>query len=378
MNIENPRDLFPMFSKHGIAYFASCSYGPISKPVKRALLKYIEDWETKGMNWEYWMEKYEELRGESARLLGAKKDEIAIISNVTSGLAAFASSLKYDKRKKVVLSDLNFPTVGHVWLSQRRLGAEVTIVKSRMWKLSIDAIERLVDENTIALSEPHVCYQSGFTYDNLRTLSDMAHEHGAFFVLDDAQATGVLDVDVKKCDVDVLVTTTLKYLMGGAGVGIMYVREDILDELEPLTTGWFGQENPFSFNIYKLEYARSARRFETGSPAVPSIITSLESIRLIRRIGVKRIERKVRGLVKHATEVGISEGLDVMSPEEEGNMGPMFVFRHEKPHDLYERLLERGIVVSPRGPAVRVSFHFFNTKEEIDFFFDVLRDLKVI
>ncbi|RLF65518.1 MAG: hypothetical protein DRN30_03830 [Thermoplasmata archaeon] len=377
MELEDMRKLFPMFSKRQVVYFASCSYGPLSEPVKRALLKYMNDWESKGMNWDFWMEKYEELRSEAAKLLGASRDEIAIVSNVTSGLAAFATSLEYNG-KKVVLSDLNFPTVGHVWLSQQRLGAKVSIVYSESWKISIDALEKVVDDNTIVLSEPRVCYQSGFTYSNIRALSKIAHEHGAYFVLDDAQATGVLDIDVKKADVDVLVTTTLKYLMGGAGVGIMYVRKDIVDDLSPLTTGWFGQEEPFAFDIHKLDYARSARRFETGSPAVPSILTSLESIKLIRNIGVKRIESRVKDLVKYATDLGLSHGMKVLSPKDEENMGPIFAFEHEDPHGLYEMLLDRGIVVSPRGPAVRVSFHFFNTKEEIELLFDNLRDLNVL
>jgi len=378
MEVSKLRDLFPIISEYGVAYFASCSYGPLSKPVMEALNKYKEDWEVKGMNWDFWMEKYEELRSEAAKLIGAKNDEIAIVSNVTTGLAAFATSLKYKSKNKVVLSDLNFPTVGHVWLSQRKLGANVNIIKSRNWALSLDDIRKYVDDNTIVLSEPHVCYQSGFTYNNIKELAEIAHEHDAYFVLDDAQATGVMDIDVHKEDIDVLVTTTLKYLMGGAGVAIMYVREDIIEGLEPLITGWFGQENPFSFDIYDLDFAKSARRFETGSPAVPSILTSVEAIKLIRKIGTNDIESRVKSLVKYATDHGIEYGLDVLSPKNEEHIGPMFVFKHEDPHGLYERLLERKIVTSPRGPAVRVALHFFNTKEDLDALFDALEEFGVL
>lgn len=366
------RSLFPIVSEEGVAYFASCSYGPLSVPVKNAISRYIEDWERKGMNWDFWMEKYEELRKEAAALLGAHSDEIALVSNVTSGLAAIANALNYDG-KKVTLSDLNFPTVGHVWLSQQKRGAKVEFIKSRNWMIDVGDIERAIDSSTLILSEPHVCYQSGFRYSNVRELSTIAHDHGALFILDDAQSTGVIDIDVKGEDVDILVTTTLKYLLGGAGLGIMYVKRDLIEELEPTITGWFGQKNPFAFDIYHLIYANDARRFETGSPAVPTILTSLEAIKLVRQLNPKNIQSHVLSLVSYATRLGKERGLDVLSPGNGENMGPMFVFRAKDPHKLAEGLLKEKIMVSPRGPAVRVAMHAFNSKEDVDRLFEYLK-----
>ncbi|AEC52485.1 putative protein aminotransferase, class V [Pyrococcus sp. NA2] len=366
------RKLFPIVHEEGVAYFASCSYGPLSEPVKNAILNYIEDWERKGMNWDFWMEKYEELRKEAAFLLGAHKDEIALVPNVTSGLIAVANSLNYDG-KKVVLSDLNFPTVGHVWLAQEKRGARVEFVKGRNWSISLEDIERAVDDDTLVLSEPHVCYQSGFKYHRVKELSEIAHEHGALFILDDAQSTGVIDIDVKKEDVDVLVTTTLKYLLGGAGLGIMYIRRELVEELEPTVTGWFGQENPFAFDIYHLNYAGNARRFETGSPAVPTVITSLEAIKLIKKIDPKKIESHVLSLVSYATELGEEMGLDILSPRNPENMGPMFVFKVNNPHGIAEELLREKIVVSPRGPAIRVAMHIFNSENDVERLFEFLK-----
>jgi selenocysteine lyase/cysteine desulfurase len=332
------------------------------------------DWEENGMNWDSWMEKYEELRKEAAVLLGASADEVAIMPNVSFGVNSIASALRLDG-KNVVFSDLNFPTVGHIWLAQKRRGAQVKIVRSTGWRLSIDDIEKAVDNNTLVISEPHVCYQSGFRYDSLRTLSKIAHDHGALIVVDDAQSTGVINVDVKREDIDVLVTTTLKYLMGGAGLGILYVRRELIGELEPLLTGWFAQQDPFSFDIYNLIYASTARRFETGTPAVPTVITSLESIKLIRSIGVEHIEAHVKSLMTYATELGEELGLDIISPKNKENLGPMFVFRVANPRKIAEELLRRGIVVSPRGPAVRVAMHAFNTRDDVERLFESLRDV---
>lgn len=375
MDKQGIQSLFPIVSEKNISYFASCSYGPLSKPVKEALLNYMEDWEKKGMNWDFWMEKYEELRKEAAKLIGAHVDEIALTPNVSSGLASIATALEY-KGKNVVLSDLNFPTVGHVWLAQRKHGVKVQFVSSKEWKIELEEIEKAIDDNTLVLSEPHVCYQSGFKYESILALSDIVHEHGALLVIDDAQSTGVVDIDVKKEQIDVLVTTTLKYLLGGAGLGIMYVRRELIEELEPTITGWFAQQNPFSFDIYNLDYSNSARRFESGSPAVPTILTSLEAIRLIRKIGPKCIESHVSSLVSYATELGEEHHLDVLSPKNQENMGPMFVFKTENPHRIAESFLQNKIIVSPRGPAVRVAMHIFNSKEDIDKLFDYLAVLE--
>jgi len=372
MDVVGIRNLFPMITQRHVAYFASCSYGPLSTPVKKALQSHIIDWEENGMNWDLWMEKYEELRKEAAALIGASADEVAIVPNVSNGVASIASALRLDG-KNVVFSDLNFPTVGHIWLAQRRRGAQVKIIRSTGWRLSIDDIEKAVDNNTLVISEPHVCYQSGFRYDSLRTLSKMAHDHGALMVVDDAQSTGVINVDVRKEDIDIMITTTLKYLMGGAGLGILYVRRELISELEPLLTGWFAQQDPFSFDIHNLVYASTARRFETGTPAVPTVITSLESIKLVRSIGVEHIEAHVKSLVTYATELGEELGLDIISPKNRENLGPMFVFRAADPHKIAEELLRRNIVVSPRGPAVRVAMHAFNTRDDVERLFKSLK-----
>lgn len=374
MNVVSVRNLFPIIVRRNIAYFASCSYGPLSTPVREALQSYIADWEENGMDWDLWMEKYEELRKEAAALIGASADEIAIVPNVSCGLASIASALRLSG-KNVVLSDLNFPTVGHIWLAQRKRGAQVKIVRSKEWKLSIDDIDKVIDDNTLVLSEPHVCYQSGFKYDSLRALSKMAHDHGTLIVVDDAQSTGVMNVNVKKEDIDIMITTTLKYLMGGAGLGILYVRRELISELEPLLTGWFSQQDPFSFDVYNLTYASTARRFETGTPAVPTVITSLESIKLVRNIGVENIEAHVKSLVTYATELGEELSLDIISPKNSENVGPMFVFRVANPHKIAGELLKRGVVVSLRGPAVRVAMHVFNTKDDVEKLFEGLTDM---
>ncbi|MEM4486190.1 MAG: aminotransferase class V-fold PLP-dependent enzyme [Zestosphaera sp.] len=374
MSTADVRNLFPVIAQRNTAYFASCSYGPLSVPVKEALQSYMADWEEKGMNWDLWMEKYEELRREIAALIGATADEIAIVPNVSSGLASVASALKLEG-KSVVLSDLNFPTVGHVWLAQRKRDAQVKIVRGTEWKLNVEDLERAIEDNTLVLSEPHVCYQNGFKYSSVRALSEIAHKHGALMIVDDAQSTGVINIDVKKEDVDVMVTTTLKYLMGGAGLGILYVRKELIEELEPLLVGWFSQQEPFSFDIYNLTYSSTARRFESGTPAVPTVITSLESVKFVRSIGVENIEAHVKSLVMYATRLGEELGLDIISPKNIENMGPMFVFRSMNPHKVAEELAKRRIIVSPRGPAVRVAMHIFNTKEDIEKLFENLMDM---
>lgn len=376
MNLYDVRSLFPLISESNVVYFASCSHGPLSKPVKQALLDYIDDWGMKGMDWDHWMVKYEELRAEAASLLRASVDEIAIVQNVSSGLATVASALKYGgERSKILLSDLNFPTVGHVWSAQRRHGVTVEIIKSVNWRINLQDIEKRVDDRTLAVSEPHVCYQSGFTYESLRGLAEIAHGHDALLIVDDAQSTGVIDIDVKKEDVDVLVTTTSKYLLGGAGLGILYVRRNLIEELEPVLTGWFSRENPFTFNIHDFNYARSARRFETGTPSVPAVLTAIEGIKLLRRVGIKDIEKHVRSLVSYATERGQELGLDVLSPVNPESMGPMFVFKASDSIEISRKLLERGIMVSPRGSAIRVSMHMFNTRDEVDRLLDILKDI---
>src|SRR5437764_4474945 len=167
------RKQFPIFDQK--IYLSSCSQGALSRPVESAMQEFLESWHTHGKPWEIWVGRMEELRVEFARLINAEPAEVAVTFSVSTALNSLASALNYRERPKVVTSDFDFPTVGHIWLAQQRRGARVTFARAQGTRLPLSSFEEAIDRETALVSTTHVCYKNGFKT-NVGALAELAHE----------------------------------------------------------------------------------------------------------------------------------------------------------------------------------------------------------
>ena len=354
---------FPIFKDK--IYLSSCSQGALSREVEAGIEQFIDSWHRFGNPWERWVTQMEELRAAFARLINADADEVAVTFSVSSAINSIASALAYDQRPRVVTSDFDFPTVGHIWLAQERRGAEVTFAKAQDHRMPLSAYEAAIDERTAIVSTTHVCYKNGFR-SNLSALAELAHERGASLMIDAYQSMGTEPMDVKALDLDILVTGALKYLLGSPGVAFMYVRRDLIERLEPSDSGWFGQENVFAYDVHHLRYAAAARRFETGSPPVPNVYATLPALRMIAQVGLDAIQRHVQGLADRFISGARDRGLDLLTPEERAARGPLVMVGATDAPRLVQALAQEGILCSTRDGALRVSLHYYNNESDVD------------
>ena len=357
------RKQFPIFDQK--IYLSSCSQGALSRPVEAAVHEFLESWHRHGNPWEIWVGRMEELGVTFARLINAQPDEVAVTFSVSTALNSLASALSYRERPKVVTSDFDFPTVGHIWLAQQRRGAQVTFARANGTRLPLSAFEDVVDDQTALVSTTQVCYKNGFK-NNIGALAELAHERGAYLLIDAYQSMGTQPMDVKALDLDILVTGALKYLLGSPGVAFMYMRRELIERFEPSDSGWFGQENVFAYDVHHLQYASSARRFETGSPPVPNVYASLAALRLLDGVGLDVIQAHVQSLVGRFIEGARRRGLALLTPEEPADRGPLVMVRSSDAPKLVELLGREGILCSTRDGALRVSLHYYNTVEDVD------------
>jgi selenocysteine lyase/cysteine desulfurase len=357
------RKQFPIFDQK--VYLSSCSQGALSRPVEVALQEFVESWHTHGNPWEIWVGRMEELRVEFARLINAEPAEVAVTFSVSSALNSLASALSYKERPKVVTSDFDFPTVGHIWLAQERRGAQVAFARANGARLPLSAFEDVVDDRTALVSTTQVCYKNGFK-NNISALAELAHERGAYLLIDAYQAMGTQPMDVKALDLDILVTGALKYLLGSPGVAFMYMRKELIDRFEPSDSGWFGQENVFAYDVHHLRYAASARRFETGSPPVPNVYASLAALRLLAGVGLDVVQNHVQALAGRFIDGARERGLALLTPEEPADRGPLVMVRSTDAPKLVEALAREGILCSTRDGSLRVSLHYYNTADDVD------------
>jgi selenocysteine lyase/cysteine desulfurase len=306
--------------------------------------------------------RYEEARTAFARFINASPDEVAIVTSVSAGINGVASALNFKERKKVVMGEFEFPTMGHVWLGQRPRGAEVQFVAAEGDCVPAANYEKVVDRNTLIVPLTHVCFKNGFRSE-VSAITQIAHDAGALVMLDDYQDCGTRPVDVRALDLDFFVTGTLKYLLGPPGLAFMYVRKELILSLTPTVTGWFGQTNPFAYDPKLFDLSPTARRFESGSPSVPNVYAALPGFQLLQEIGMENVAGHVKKLAQSLLICAHDLGIQAKTPVDSD--GPLVVLQCKDSSLLVQKLAERNIVASNRHDGLRISFHVYNTMDDV-------------
>lgn len=366
--IQEIRSRFKIFRSR--IYLNTCSQGALSDAVEAGFNDYIASWHEQGSPWETWVERYEEARSAFAQFINAHPDEVAIVTSVSAAINGVASALNFRERRKIVMGEFEFPTMGQIWLGQRVRGAEVQFAKADGNSISAVAYEKLVDRDTLIVPLTHVCFKNGFRTD-VSTIAQMAHNAGALVMLDDYQDCGTRRVDVKTMNLDFYVTGTLKYLLGPPGLGFLYVRKELIPALAPTVTGWFGQANPFAYNPQHFELSPTARKFESGSPSVPNVYGAMPGFRMLDKIGMESVANHVESLAQALLNRVRELGIQAKTPA--GSAGPLVVLQCRDSALMLQALAQSGIVSSNRFDGLRISFHVYNTLDDVNAVVEVLK-----
>lgn len=373
-DIEYWREQFPLLKTH--YHVANCSHAPQSTFTRNAALEYLENWNTAGMDWDRWMEETYHAKEEFAKIINADPSDIAVGTSVSELTSVVASSLPLNtSRKKVVVTDAEFPTVGHVWQANQKYGFKVQFIPIKDGIIDISDYDRYVDEDTIITSLCDVYYYNGFKQD-LKSIIPKIHEKGSLAYVDAYQGLGTHPLDVKELDIDFLASGNLKYLLSVPGIAFLYVKKEIVEHLRPAFTGWFGRVDPFAFEIHNLDWAKDARRFDNGTPPVPSAYIATAGMKIINTVGVENIYEWTNILSEHCIKGAIDRGLDVASPTDYRMKGPNTAIR--VPGDSHEfelALRNKGVIASARSDVVRIAPHFFTKREDIDHILDCYVEL---
>jgi selenocysteine lyase/cysteine desulfurase len=350
------RGRFPIFER--LVYINSCSQGALSDSVRAAYDEYLTGWDERGAPWDYLVERTEAARGAFARLVNAQTDDVAVTTSLSAGVSALASAIDFSVRPKVVISDYEFPTIGQIWHAQQLRGAEVHVVAP-------EDVEDAIDERTAVVSITGVCYRNGARLP-VEEIASVGREHGALVVLDAYQAAGTYPLDVRELGVDVLASGVLKYLLGSAGLGFMWVRPGLSTELVPTETGWFADRDIFEMDHTRYAPSPTARRFQSRTPPVPSIYAGIAGIELMLEIGVAETREHVSALNDQLI-AGIDDlGGTVVTPRDPERRGALVCVASTDAPGLVAELGKDGIVTSDRDGNLRVSAHAYNTVEDID------------
>jgi selenocysteine lyase/cysteine desulfurase len=375
--IQDVRDEFPVLKYK--TYMNSAAHGPALKRVWDAVQEY----------WSFRMNEdldvhQPDAKGAAAELIHASREEICWCARVTQGFNMVSSMVDVKHGENVVVTDLGYPSNVFVWLPLREKGVEIRRIENRDGRIETSNFEKAVDDKTKVVSMSHIEWTSGLRYD-VRSISDIAHEHGALVVDDCYQAVGPVDVNAHQDGVDFLLVGSEKWLCSPAFAGIFYIKKSLIDELEPTYRFYNQVEEAFSIdppwvkpdsdNIasYDKPLYPNADKYYRGCVAESAIWGFNASMEYFNGLGgANREERvlKISGyLIDRLREQGVKVNTP-LEPKERGGLVTYTTGSHELNVKIHRGLLKNGIIVALRYQmgigGIRVSTNFFNTEEDVD------------
>jgi kynureninase len=363
------RSEFPILER--TTYMISNSLGAMPRAVYDRLKDYADSWALRGVRaWEEgWWDMAVRIGDGIGSLIGAAPGEISLHQNVTLTEAVITSCFDFrGPRNKVVMVDMEFPSILYFYQEQQRHGARVEIVKSEDGiTIPLEKVLAAIDETTLLVPISYVLFRSSCIVD-ARAIIERAHKVGAHVVLDLFQAAGTVPVDVRALGADFAVGGVLKWLCGGPGVGYLYVREDLRAKLRPALTGWLAHKRPFGFEVGPVDRREDSFRYLNGTPHIPALYACQPGLEILNQVGIDRIRAKSMRFTQRLVEGALGRGWRVNTPLDPAQRaGTVSV---DCPHapEVTRELLARDILVDYRPRAgVRLSPHFYNRDEEIDF-----------
>ena len=363
MNVEEIRERIPALKK--CVHLNCAAVSPQFSDTIREMQDFLKNRGGKA-NFDFfkWLEMENECRKKLAELVNASEEEIAFMLNTSQGVNTVANMIDWKKGDNVITTDLEFPSNIVPWYNLRKRGVEVKKVKNVKGEIRIEDIEKAIDENTRLVAISYVQFCNGFRAD-LKEIAKICREHNAFLFSDVIQGMGAVKLDVKKAGLDFFAAASYKWLMGPLGVGIFYMRKDLIEEFDPPYAGWYSLKKEEDFDrpgIDKIEFAETARKFETGGTSFALIKGLKKSLEILLETGMNEIEKRVLKL----SEYLIDNAENVQTPESEKKRAGIVNIKNSNAEKIVEKLRNRNILVSARMGGIRVSTHFWNTEEDID------------
>lgn len=371
------RSEFPILGR--TTYMISNSLGAMPRRVYEHLHAYADSWANRGVRaWEEgWWEMAVGVGDKIAPLIGAAPGEISLHQNVTQTQAVIASCFDFrGPRNKVVMTDLEFPSIQYFYHEQRRFGARVELVPSGdSVRFDLDAFLAAIDETTLLVPISLVLFRSSFIV-NARAIVEKAHSVGARVILDVFQGAGTIPVSVRELGTDFAVGGVLKWLCGGPGVAYLYVREDLRAKLKPALTGWIAHQRPFAFEPGPIDPREDSFRYLNGTPHIPALYACQPGLDILNHVGIAAIREKSIGMTTHLLDGAKARGWRVNTPEHSAARAGTVSVECPHSYEVCRELLAREILVDYRPRAgIRLSPHFYNTMEECDFALEQIEEI---
>lgn len=368
------RDRMPVTERW--AYFDHAAVAPIPGPTRDAMIDWAETIAREGSTpYPQWIEMTDRLRLDAARLVGADRDEIALVTNTTAGINIVAEGFPWQPGDNVVTRSDEFPSNLYPWMQQADRGVEVRrLPVPPSGRIEIDQILDACDDRTRIVTVSWVAYSNGWRHD-LDRLVEAVHERGILLFIDAIQGLGVFPLDVRKTPIDFLSADGHKWLLGPEGAGIFYIRKELIDRLRATSVGWHSVVDALKFHEIDLTLTPDASRFEGGTQNTVGQIGLGVSLHMLMEVGAEKCARRLIELTDIACERLAGCGAEILSDrsDEKHKSGIVtFTLPGRDPVEIRHQCFEQGVLISCRAGRLRISPHIYNNEEDIDRLVDAL------
>ncbi len=339
--------------------------------VVAAVNEYNRIWSEEYRDFAEEMALFARARALSARLIGARPEEIALMGPTALGLSLFANGLDWQAGDEVVCYEDDYPSNVYPWLDLDRKGVTVRYLRpEKQGHLTPGLIAAALTPKTrlVALASCH--FLSGYRID-IDAIGRLLHERGILFSLDAIQTIGAFETRVDH--VDFLSADAHKWMLGPLAIGIVHVKTEHFERLRPTLLGAWNVKSPDFIPQKEIAFVPTAQRYEPGALNAPGMAGMIAAFELFEEIGMANISARLLDLKAALVSGLLEKGYDLLAPIEGPNASAITTCtRHGTDMNaLFNRLTENNVVASLRfdraGTAyLRFSPHFYNTREEIE------------
>lgn len=371
---EEIRNLFPALKKY--AYLNSAAVAPLPSVTVEAVNKQLRDVSENGtVNYTDWIETKTRARTLIAEMLKVKPEQIAFMRNTSDGFSTVADGIDWAEGENIVTFAKEFPANFYAWRRIRDLyGVELRLCPERDGRIDLDEFVSLIDGNTRLVSISAVQFASGYRAD-LERIGKVARENDALFAVDIIQAFGTMPFDLPAQYVDIAAGASHKWLCSPEGCGILYLSDRARERIQPPLVGWISVEEPWDFEDYEQNWKPNALAWETGTGCASLYYGLEQSLKLLNEAGAEQIQNYLEDLSDYLCELLAGKNYELVSSREKSEKSQIVCLKplgDLSSSKIAERLQNENIVVSPRGERLRIAPHFFNNREDIERFIEIL------
>ena len=356
--------------REGLIYVNHAGVAPWPRRTADAIKRFADGNATQGpVDYAKWLIVEGELREQLRQLLNAPSaDDIALLKNTSEGLSVIAYGLPWQRGDNIVISDQEFPSNRIVWESLQNQGVELRQANLESGLSPEDALFGLADNHTRLIAISSVQYATGLRMD-LERIGVFCRDNEILFCVDAIQSLGAFKMDVQAIHADFVVADGHKWMLGPEGIAVFYCRAEGRDRLSLKQYGWHMIEHQGDYDRTDWQIAKSARRFECGSPNMLGIHGLHASLSLLFEISINEIEKRILNVSRLLVNaINANDNLVLVSPDQVDRMSGIISFRqkHKTPGDIYRHLRDLGIYGAVRGGSVRLSPHFYIRSKQLE------------